>query len=62
MPELIDMISNVGFPIAVVCYMFWRDSKQEEKHTEESKGFTEAINNNTLALTRLLDKMGERDE
>lgn len=59
MVELVDLISNVGFPIAVVAYMFYKENKQDDKHAEESKGFIEAINNNTMALTRLLDKMGE---
>ena len=30
-----------------------------EQHTAESQGFTEAINNNTIALTKLCEKLDE---
>lgn len=60
--SLVDLISNVGFPIAVVCYMFFQQNKQSERHAEETKGFIEAINNNTLALTKLEERLGAEDE
>lgn len=55
--SLIDMISNVGFPIAVVVYMFWRDREQTKAHKEETDGFVTAIENNTIALTKLMERM-----
>lgn len=54
-----DLISNVGFPIAVVIYMFWSQNKEREQHKQETDGFIAAINNNTVALTKLADKIGE---
>ena len=58
MSEVVNLISNLGFPIACVVALFWLLNKQREEHKEESAKFTEAINNNTLALTKLADKLG----
>ena len=62
------LISNVGFPIvcflACAWYVKYREDKNDEKidklntqHDEENKRMVEALNNNTLALQRLCDKM-----
>lgn len=54
-----DLISNVGFPI-FVCILLLKDQKESrEAHQKETEGFVEAINNNTLAITQLKDKIGE---
>ena len=58
MSEVVNLISNLGFPIACVVALFWLLNKQREEHKEESAKFTEAINNNTLAITKLVDKLG----
>ena len=63
-------ISAVGFPIvaAVGCGYFvkWQyeqNVKQVEEmrkeHKEEVQHMTEALNNNTLALQKLIDKIGD---
>ena len=51
------IISNLGFPIACVIAMFWMMNKEREDHKEEMQKVTEALNNNTLALTALRDLM-----
>lgn len=51
-------ISSLGFPIAMCIAMFWYMTKQTETHKEEVAKMTEALNNNTLALSRLEMKMG----
>lgn len=55
-----NLIGNIGFPIAmcVIMLKMWRDSIN--KHEEETKGFVEAINNNTLALEKLKDKLDDK--
>ena len=58
MSEVVNLISNLGFPIACLVALFWLLNKQREEHKEESAKFTEAINNNTLAITKLVDKLG----
>lgn len=66
---LTNFISNFGFPIAVCIYLFWDRNKEREQHREEMARLTEehkqetaalttAINNNTLALEKLVIKMG----
>lgn len=54
---IITAISTVGFPIVVAGAMFWKMNKQDDDHKEEMQKVTEAINNNTIALTKLLDKL-----
>lgn len=58
MSEVVNLISNLGFPIACVVALFYLLNKQREEHKEECVKFTEAINNNTIALTKLADKLG----
>lgn len=70
MNEVVSIISAVGFPIvaAVACGMFvkWQyeqNAKQvdemRKEHKEEVQKMTEALNNNTLALQKLIDKIGD---
>ena len=67
-PEIINMITTVGFPIVACGAMGWfvnsttnkhreEMARLNEQHAEDMKGVTEAINNNTLALQRLCDKL-----
>lgn len=48
-------VQTLGFPIACVVYLFYAQQKEREAHAEESKGWIEAIHNNTLAITQLTD-------
>ena len=45
-----QIISGVGFPVAVCLICFWYINKQEEAHKEEVSKLTDAINNNTLIM------------
>ena len=56
---VLTAISTVGFPIVVAAAMFWKMNKQDDDHKQEMAKVTEAINNNTIALTKLIDKIGE---
>lgn len=55
---VIQIISNVGFPIAVCLICFWYVNKLTETHKEEVNKLTDALNNNTLVMQKLCDKMG----
>lgn len=55
---IIQTVSTLGFPIVVCLICFWYINKQGERHKEEMNAVTTAINNNTLAMTKLLDKLG----
>lgn len=68
MNDVVSIVSAVGFPIvaAIGCAYFvkWQyeqNQKQIEEmrkeHKEEITNMTNALNNNTLALQKLIDKI-----
>ena len=68
--SITQAIMNVGFPIAMCCAMAWyvkysTDKQREEvrqlneQHDSEMSKVTDALNNNTLAIQKLCDKLGE---
>ena len=57
---LIQAISTVGFPIAMCVIMAYYVKYTEDKHREEINSIREALENNTLALTKLSDKMEDK--
>lgn len=61
MDNILQAISTVGFPIALTLILLWYIYDISNKHKEEIDKMSEALNNNTLALTKLLDRM-ERDK
>lgn len=52
------VISTLGFPIVMCGAMFWYMLKEKDSHKEEMNSVTEALNNNTLILQKLCDKLG----
>ncbi|WP_289198104.1 hypothetical protein [Bacteroides acidifaciens] len=54
---LTNLIGSFGFPIFACIAMGWFTVKNSESHEKEMKTLAEALNNNTLALQRLADKM-----
>lgn len=54
-----QLVSNVGFPIACVCVLFYMQNKEREAHKEESEKWVEALNNNTKVMEKVLGKLGE---
>lgn len=52
------LITSVGFPIAVCLICFWYINKMQEQHKEETKQLAVALNNNTLVMQKLVDKLG----
>lgn len=55
--DITQLISTVGFPIVCCGVMFWQNYKQSQQHKEESDGFSKALENNTLALQKLITLM-----
>lgn len=53
------VISTVGFPISICLILLWYIYKLSEMHKSETKEFTEALNQNTLALQKLSDIISE---
>lgn len=57
MNAITTIVSSLGFPIACCCFMGWFIYKQQLMHKEEMTKVQEAINNNTLTMQKLLDKL-----
>lgn len=55
--SIIQIISNVGFPMFVVVYLLWHGEKEEQAHKEEMEKMTQALNSNTLILQKLVDRI-----
>lgn len=67
--DIMTAVTTVGFPIvccgAMMYYVKYTTDKHREgiealntQHRDEMKEVTNAVNNNTLALQKLCDKMG----
>ena len=72
-PDIISAITTVGFPIVMCGAMAWyvkyiTDKNREqinemnEKHKTEMNDIVTAVNNNTLALQKLCDKLGSEED
>ena len=59
---VITAISTVGFPIVMCGALFWKMDKQDKEHKEEMNKSTEAINNNTVALQKLMQMLSDKIE
>ena len=53
------LIGSLGFPIAACIAMFSMLNKERDQRMQEMEKFTEAINNNTLALKALEGKLNK---
>lgn len=71
--ELSQLISSIGFPIAMcvlMCYYikYTQDNYRSdvndlnEKHKEESTKLVQAINNNTIVIKELSERLINRNE
>lgn len=52
-----QLVSNLGFPIACVCVMFWQQNEERKNHAAESEKWVEALNRNTVAIEKLCAKI-----
>lgn len=57
MNDIVNVISSVGFPIAMSIILFWYLQKETENHKEETNGLKEAITKLELAITTLINKL-----
>lgn len=57
MQFILQAISTVGFPIVACGAMFWKINQQDKQHKEEMDSVTKALENNTIALTKLEDSI-----
>lgn len=70
--SILQAIATVGFPIIACIGIAWFFNRVNEnyradikelskRHQDEMKAMTETVSNNTLALQRLVDKLGGGD-
>lgn len=52
-----QLIGSIGFPIVMCLLLYYKMGTQDELHRAEMDKMTEAINNNTKALTELITKL-----
>lgn len=51
--QLTQMISNVGFPIAMCLIVFYYMTKHDEQHKEETDNLRKTLEDNTKVLSEL---------
>ena len=54
-----QIVSTLGFPIAMWVALFWYMIQQRKQHVEESEKWQQALNNNTAVLTKIYERLGE---
>lgn len=66
--NIAQLIGTLGFPIAACCYLFYSMQKEREQnaaqreadrleHRAEMDRITDALNNNTLVMQKLVDTL-----
>lgn len=59
--ELLNAISNVGFPIAISVYLIYSGNKRDEKFSGAIEGLRQTVENNTSIITRLYDRLNGKE-
>lgn len=54
-----QLVGSLGFPIVACVMLYVRMEKQDENHKAEVSELSKAIQNNTLVMQKLIDKLGE---
>ena len=55
-----NLFSNLAVPVACLVATFWLWNKEREEHKAETRELTQAIQNNTLIMQKLVDKLEEK--
>lgn len=54
MAEVVDVIGNVGFPIAFCIMMWYQMNRQQTQYSNDLKELSKTIENNTTAMNNLI--------
>lgn len=54
---LIQALGNGFFPIVVCAILFWYVYKRDQQHREELKELSKSIENNTMVIQKLIDRL-----
>ena len=55
---VLNAITTVGFPIVMCGILLWYIYESQKNHKEEVMHLTEAIQNNTVVMEKILTKIG----
>ena len=55
--QILELINTVGFPIVCCLMMGYYIRYSDEKHSEEIEELRKTVDNNTIALTKVLSKL-----
>lgn len=55
--EIAQIISTVGFPIAMCLVLLHEVEEMNKSHKEETNSLKDALNNNTVVLEKILTKL-----
>jgi hypothetical protein len=55
--DITQLIGSLGFPIVACCALFWDRVTNTRQQNENMATLTEAINNNTMVVNKLLEKL-----
>lgn len=58
MQDIITVVQNLGIPMACLIATFWLWNKERDEHKLSEDKMSEAIQNNTLVMQKLVDKLG----
>lgn len=54
---IITAISTVGFPIVICLIMVYINETQDKRHNDEINTLKSSLENNTIAITKLIEKL-----
>lgn len=57
--EIINMISTVGFPIAMCLMLSWYVKTTNDSYRNDIKSLQQSIDNNTAVMNKIIDKLEE---
>lgn len=60
MDEIVQVISTLGFPIAISVYLLWNMEKQRQESRQDSEKWCEAINRNSSIMEKVLDAFNNK--
>lgn len=56
-----QLLGSYAFPIVMCLLMYKQQNEISERHQEETAELRDALDNNTLVIQRLIDKMEEEN-
>ena len=59
--SIIQLVGSLGFPVVCCGALFWRMIKSDDLHNQEMDKISEVLNNNTVALIRLTEKISREE-